>query len=163
MRWLAVALISVNVWAGEISTSSVNGDAVVTWNGAVVWQGRTANPLRAGTVTVDGREFAAAFDGAKTVWESEAGAGAKVRDKSPEMKAAAAVPPKGPVAGRGISTRIVNGETIINWQNKEVWRGTTGGFLVCKSKALNGVEIAAAFEGEKVIWESEVGAAARVK
>lgn len=163
MRWLVALLFAASAWAGEITTSSVNGDAVVTWNGAVVWQGRTANPLRAASVTMDGKELAAAFDGAKVVWESEPGAGAKVRGKSPELKAAAAVPPKGPVAGRGISTQIVNGETVIYFQKKEVWRGTTSGFLIVKSKALNGNEIAAAFDGDKVVWESEPGAAARVK
>jgi hypothetical protein len=163
MRWLVALLLAASAWAGEISTSTVNGDAVVTWNGAVVWQGRTANPLRAASISADGKELAAAFDGAKVVWESEPGVAGKVREKSPELKAAAAVAPKGPVAGRGISTQIVNGETVINWQKKEVWRGTTSGFLVCKSKALNGVEIAAAFDGDKTIWESEPGAGARVK
>ena len=161
MRWLVALLFAASASAGEISTSSVNGDAVVTWNGAIVWQGRTTNPLRAATITADGKELAAAFDGAKVVWESEPGAAVRVRGKSPELKAAVA--PKGPVAGRGISTQIVNGETIIHWQKKEVWRGTTSGFLVCKSKALNGVEIAAAFDGDKTIWESEPGAGARVK
>ena len=148
--------------AGPISTSSVNGEALVTWNGATVWQGRTTNPLRAAAVMVDGREFAAAFDGEKTLWESEPGAGVKVREKSPELRASA-IPPKGPVAGRGISTRIVEGVTIIHWQGKEVWRGTTSGFLVCRSKALDGVELAAAFDGEKVLWESQPGVAARVR
>ena len=162
MRWLAALLFTASALSGEITTSSTNGDAVVTWNGTVVWQGKTANPLRAATVTADGKDHAAAFDGAKTVWESEPGSGAIVRAKSPELKAEP-IPPKGPVAGRGISTRIVNGETIIHWQKKEVWRGTTSGFLTCKSKALNGVEIAAAFDSGKMIWESEPGAAERVK
>ena len=162
MRWLAAFIFASSVWAGEITTSAVNGEAVVTWSGAVVWQGRTTEPLRAATATVAGKEIAAAFDGAKTVWESEPGAGAAVRKSSPELKANA-VPPKGPVAGRGISTRLVNGETIINWQAKEVWRGTTSGLLTCKSKALNGAEVAAAFDGGKLIWESEPGAAVRVK
>ena len=148
--------------AGPISTSSVNGEALVTWNGATVWQGRTTNPLRAAAVMVDGREFAAAFDGEKTLWESEPGAGVKVREKSPELRASA-VPPKGPVAGRGISTRIVDGITIIHWQGREVWRGTTSGFLVCKTKALDGVELAAVFDGEKIVWESQPGVAARVR
>lgn len=162
MRWLLALLFAGSAWAGEVTTSVVNGEAVVTWNGTVVWQGRTGSPLRAGSTTSNGKELAAAFDGAKTVWESESGAGVTVRNSLPEMKAVA-VPPKGPVAGRGVSTRIVNGETVINWQAKEVWRGTTSGFVVCKSKALNGVEIAAVFDGGKAIWESEPGAAERVK
>lgn len=162
MRWLAAFFSTASAFAGEIATSSVNGDAVVTWNDTVVWQGRTVNPLRAATVTASGKEHAAAFDGAKTVWENEPGSGAIVREKSPELKVAAA-PPKGPVAGRGISTRLVNGETVVSWQAKEVWRGTTSGFLVCKSKSLNGVEIAAAFDSGKMIWESEPGAATRLK
>lgn len=162
MRRLTALLLAGSALGGEITTSSVNGDAVVTWNGAVVWQGRTKNPLRAAAITADGKDFAAAFDGEKTVWENEPGSGAAVRNKSPELKALP-VPPKGPVAGRGISTRLVNGETIINWQNKEVWRGTTSGFITCKSRALNGVEIAAVFDTGKMIWESEPGAAARVK
>lgn len=159
---LLLVLSAAAAFAGPISTSSVNGEAVVTWNGTIVWQGRTVNPLRAAAVVIDGREFAAAFDGEKTLWESEAGGAAKVRDKSPELRASA-VPPKGPVAGRGISTRIVDGITIIQWQGKEVWRGTTSGFLVCRSKAFDGVELAAAFDGDKVVWESQPGVAARVK
>ncbi len=162
LRWLAITLFTATALAGQITTSLVNGEAVLTWNGTTVWQGLTTNPLRAASILDEGKEIATAFDGDKIVWESHPGAAAKIRAKSPELKASA-IPPKGPVAGRGISTRLVDGETIILWQNKEVWRGTTGGFLVCKTRALNGVEIAAVFDGEKTIWESHPGAAARVK
>ena len=162
MRWLTALLFATSALAGELATSSLNGDAVVTWNGTVVWQGRTTNPLRAATISANGKDLAAAFDGAKIVWESEPGSGAIVREKSPELKASP-VPPKGAVAGKGITTRFVKGETIVIWQTKEVWRGTTSGLVTSKSRALDGTEIAAAFADGKMIWESEPGAAERLK
>ena len=162
MRWLAALVFAGPAIAGDIATSSVNGDAVVTWNGAVVWQGRTQNALRAAAITTNGREIAAAFDGEKTVWESEPGVGLTVRNGSPELKIPA-VPPNGPVAGKGVITRLVNGETTLVWRGQEVWRGTTSALVKSKSRALNGAEIAAAFDGAKVIWESEPGAAERLR
>ncbi len=162
MRWLAALLFATSALAGELATSSVNGEAVVTWNGAIVWQGRTTNPLRAATISANGKDLAAAFDGAKIVWESEPGSGPIVREKSPELKASP-VPPKGAVAGKGITTRFVKGETLVIWQTKEVWRGTTSGLVTSKSRALDGTEIAAAFADGKMIWESEPGAAERLK
>ena len=162
MRWLAALVFAGSAVAGDIATSSVNGDAVVTWNGAVVWQGRTQNALRAAAITTNGRDLAAAFDGEKTVWESEPGAGPAVRNGSPELKITA-VPPNGPVAGKGVVTRLVNGETILVWRGQEVWRGTTSALVKSKSLAFNGAEIAAAFDGARMIWESEPGAAGRLK
>ena len=162
MRWLAALLFAGSAVAGDIATSSVNGDAVVTWNGAVVWQGRTQNALRAAAITANGRGFAAAFDGEKTLWESEPGAGPTVRNGSPELKITV-VPSNGPVAGKGVITRLVNGETILVWRGQEVWRGTTSALVKSKSRAFNGAEIAAAFDGARMIWESEPGAAERLK
>lgn len=163
MRLPAVLIFAaLSAYGGEISTSSANGDAIVKWNGAVVWQGQTTNALRAASVTVNGKEFAAAFDGAKALWESEPGAGVTVRETSPEMKVAAA-PPKGPVAGKGVVIRLVDGETVVDWQKTQVWRGTTSGLVTSKSLSLNGTEIAAAFDNGKMIWESEPGAAGRLK
>lgn len=163
MRLPAVLIIAaLSTYAGEISTSSSSGEAIVKWNGNIVWQGRTTNPLRAANVTVNGKEFAAAFDGSKALWESEPGAGLTVRETSPEMKIAAA-PPKGPVAGKGVVIRLVDGETVVDWQKMQVWRGTTGGLVTSKSLSMNGTEIAAAFDNGKMIWESEPGAAVRLK
>lgn len=162
MRWLAALVFVSSAMAGPIGTSTVNGDAVVTWNGGVVWQGRTQNALRAAAITTNGREVAAAFDGEKTLWESEPGAGTIVRNGSPELKITA-VQPNGPVAGKGVITRLVNGETILVWRGQEVWRGTTSALIKSKSRALNGAEIAAAFDGTQTLWESELGAAERLK
>lgn len=62
-----------------------------------------------------------------------------------------------------ISVTTVNGQTTVTWNGKKVWSGETTGMVTGKASAINGKEYAAAFEGTKVLWESEKGAAGKLK
>ncbi len=63
----------------------------------------------------------------------------------------------------GISTKTVNGSTVIVYQGREFSVGPTRGSLSVKTKNIQGQDFAAAFEGTRVIWENVPGAAQRVK
>ena len=66
-------------------------------------------------------------------------------------------------AAAGISVSSANGVTTVTYKNKQVWSGKTTGRVAGLSKVVNGTEYAAAFVGDKVIWESAPGAAKKVK
>ena len=59
----------------------------------------------------------------------------------------------------GISAKTVNGKTTITYKGEEVFSGPTSGRISTKSMNINGDESAAAFDGDKVLWESKSGAA----
>lgn len=59
----------------------------------------------------------------------------------------------------GISAKTVNGKTTITYKGEEVFSGPTSGRVSTKSMNINGDESAAAFDGDKVLWESKSGAA----
>jgi hypothetical protein len=65
--------------------------------------------------------------------------------------------------GNCISVSSVNGQTTITYQGKQVWKGLTKGAISGKSASINGDECAAAFEDDKVLWESRSGAAEELK
>lgn len=66
-------------------------------------------------------------------------------------------------AGAGISVSTRNGITTLTYQGKEVWSGKTTGQVTGRAKTVDGVNYAAAFDGNKVIWENMRGAGAKVK
>ena len=59
----------------------------------------------------------------------------------------------------GISAKTVNGKTTITYKGEEVFSGPTSGRISTKAMNINGEESAAAFDGDKVLWESKSGAA----
>jgi hypothetical protein len=66
-------------------------------------------------------------------------------------------------AAAGISVSTAKGITTVTYKNKQVWSGKTTARVTGLSKVVNGTEYAAAFAGDKVIWESAPGAAKKVK
>jgi hypothetical protein len=62
-----------------------------------------------------------------------------------------------------ISTKIVNGSTVIVYRGKEFPVGQTRGFATTKASTIQGKDYAAAFDGDKVIWENVPGAARQLK
>jgi hypothetical protein len=62
-----------------------------------------------------------------------------------------------------ISIKTVNGSTVIIYQGREFSVGPTKGSLSVKTKSTQGTDFAAAFEGDRVIWENVPGAAQKVK
>ena len=65
--------------------------------------------------------------------------------------------------GSGIGTSTENGQTKVTWKGQEVWSGTTTGAVSARSASENGTEYAAAFDGDKVLWENTSGAAEHLK
>jgi hypothetical protein len=65
--------------------------------------------------------------------------------------------------GAGVSVKSENGRTVVVWQGKEVFSGQTTGHVVARSANINGVDLAAAFAGDHVIWESSPGAAQHLR
>ena len=62
-----------------------------------------------------------------------------------------------------ISTSTNNGETTIVCNGKEVWKGPTSNQVKSQAISRNGETFTAAFDGDKVIWESAEGAGAKVQ
>jgi hypothetical protein len=148
--------------AGSLSVKSENGSTTVVWNGQEVWKGETSGKVSSASSSENGKEFAAAFDGDRIIWESEAGAAQKVKapkpmpEFKPDLPAPAAGDGKSSTAG--ISTSTVNGETVVTWNGKEVWRGKTSGKVAAKAVSEDGKQFAAVLDDGKVLWESEKGA-----
>jgi hypothetical protein len=63
----------------------------------------------------------------------------------------------------GVTTRTVNGSTVIGYGGQEVSVGPTKGKLSSKIKSSKDGEYAAAFENERVIWENVPGAALQLR
>ena len=78
MTAMASAQVSSVNSGVAVSTSTVNGETLVTLNGVEVWKGKAAKP-RAISSSTNGLTLAAVLDGDRVVWESEPGAAGKVR------------------------------------------------------------------------------------
>ncbi|MBN2507305.1 MAG: hypothetical protein JXQ71_11480 [Verrucomicrobia bacterium] len=66
----AVAAISVKVH---------NGRSTVIYKGKTVWTGKAKTQVSAKARSVDGKEYAAAYDGPRVVWENTKGAAKKLQ------------------------------------------------------------------------------------
>ncbi len=76
---------------------------------------------------------------------------------------AASVKKSASTASAGINVSTSNGRTTIAYQGKEVWSGKTTGKVTGKAKSVDGVDYAAAFDGDKVIWQNVAGASRHLK
>jgi hypothetical protein len=74
--------------------------------------------------------------------------------------------PQGKVEKRataGISVSNRNGDVTVTWKGKVVFTGKATGKVSGKASNENGVELAAAFDDDKVLWENVPGAGAKLK
>ena len=69
----------------------------------------------------------------------------------------------GPASAGSVKMRNINGEAVVEMNGKEVWRGTAGANLQTRSSSVDGKDYAALLDGDKVVWESEPGAAEKAK
>lgn len=76
---VAGLLVPVAAFAANIAVSTVNGQTTVTYNGKKVWTGQTTGQVSGKASSINGKEYAAAFEGSKVLWESEKGAADKVK------------------------------------------------------------------------------------
>lgn len=70
--------------------------------------------------------------------------------------------PTSQATSAGVSTKIVNGSTVIVYQGRETSVGKTQGPISTKTSNIRGKTYAAAFDGDRVIWENVPGAADRL-
>ena len=159
---LVAALIFASVplaLAGSISTTTINDETVVKWNGKQVFKGTVDGPVISKCSSVDGKEVAAIFSGDTVVWESEPGAAAaiKIEAVAPAFK----VPPA-KEGDKGIKVTSVDGESVVAYKGKVVWKGKTEKGVDAKETTEDGETNAAAFDGKKVLWENVPGAAKKV-
>ena len=174
--------------SASISSKVNNGVGVVTYNGEEVWSGEIKNGLRTAARSLVGQDspeefLAVAWDGEEVVWENVEGAGGKLKEMSglglergmledfrkkieemmnrrPFQKGAA----KNKSAINGSTT---NDKGVVNYKGEEVWTGEVEVGLRVKAEASRDQkkydgEYAAAWDGEKVVWENVKGAAAEL-
>lgn len=65
--------------------------------------------------------------------------------------------------GTKLECVTVNGGTVVRYGNLEVPVGPTRGLVTTRSILLGGREYAAAFDDDRVIWESSPGAAQKLR
>jgi hypothetical protein len=156
----AAALVFASVpfaFAGSISTTTINGETVVKWNGKEVFKGTVDGPVSSKTATMDGEELAAILAGEKVIWESRPGAADAIKAAAPAIKLPAAK-----ASDKGIKVATAGGESVVTFEGKEVWKGATKKAVTAKEKTVDGRTYAAAFDGKKVLWENVPGAAEKV-
>ena len=79
---LATLVLALPVHATDAKTSVQvdvkNGKGTIRLNGEEVWSGNVEGNLTSRSSNVNGKEYAAAYDGGKLLWESAPGAGERV-------------------------------------------------------------------------------------
>jgi len=179
--------------SANLSVSTANGQTVVTYNGKQVFAGPTTSAATGRSSSVNGVAYAAVFDGDKVLWENVPGAAQQLsaagqgtggldqqkfmeqhrRTVEEQQKFIEQHQNNFNVQGGGtvksvsstasISVKTVNNETVVTYEDKEYPVGPTRGPVSAKAKSVNGVSYAAAFDGDRVIWENVPGAAQKVK
>ena len=69
-----VPFVRVQKFQSSLSVSTVNGQTTVLYNGKEVFSGPTKGKVSSRSVSRDGKDFAAAWDGDKVIWENVKGA-----------------------------------------------------------------------------------------
>ena len=170
----------------NLSVRTENGQSVVTLNGREIYTGPLKAQATSRSIGVNGAEYTAVFDGDKVLWENVPGAAQQVKSgagcpagldhkqfmqehqktvnrmlkKQDELMEAQDVSKSGQAA---ISTKTVNGTTVIIYQGQEISVGTSHGPVFAKAKSIDGKNYAAAFSNDRVIWENFPGAAQQLK
>ncbi len=70
----------------SISASHNGDEGTVTYKNVKVWNGKVRKRLTAIARSIDGEDYAAAWDGKKLVWENVKGAAGKLKDKLRELE-----------------------------------------------------------------------------
>ena len=61
-------------------------------------------------------------------------------------------------ASANISVQQNNDEATVKYNGKEVWKGKVEKLVIAVAKSVDGNDLAAAFEGKKLLWENVAGA-----
>jgi hypothetical protein len=65
-------------------------------------------------------------------------------------------------SGSSVSVSTVNGESVVTFNGKEIYKGPTSGAVSSRSSSVNGVEYSAVYDGDKLLWESSPGGAQQI-
>jgi hypothetical protein len=177
----------------SLSAHTSNGQTVVTYNGREVFSGPTTGHVTTRSSSSNGVACAAAFDGDKVLWENRPGSAQhlKAADKTPAAPAhhQPSNPHHPPATGPSqsaaphqpnlhsqnssahqtvtststISVKTVNHQTVVVYNGQDYPVGATHGQVSAKAKTIDGVSYAAAFDGDRVVWENVAGAAHKVR
>jgi hypothetical protein len=151
-----------------INTKTENGQTTITYEGKQVVSGPTTGRVSTRCNNDNGNEYAAAFDGNKVIWENRSGATKHLKQKNGDFSGSKNLlerskkdQPTG--GGANINVTSENGQTKVVYKGQEVFSGPTSGQVSAQAVNDNGQEYAAAFDGDKVIWENTPGAASHLK
>jgi hypothetical protein len=173
----------------SISVCTTNGQTVATYNGSQVFAGPTKEPVHARSQAIQGVTYAAVFEGSKVLWESQPGAAQHLNEagsighqqfmehhrKATEeqqrliqqhqtnFQAHGGATIQSGSSGTSISVKTVNHQAVVVYEGREIPVGSVQGVVSAKAKTLHGVNYAAAFDGERVLWENVPGAAEKVR
>jgi hypothetical protein len=157
---LLAAWLGFSAWASgqsPIAVVSSQGQTTVTWNGKQVYAAPTRGDVLARRFTVAGQEFALAYDGGAVIWRNHPDAAAKLKEAR-----ASGAPTR--VSSQGnLVCQTIEGIVRVRWNGKQVYSGSVTSPVVGKSAPVGGVAYAAAYDGNKVIWESAPGAASKLR
>jgi len=68
-----------------------------------------------------------------------------------------------PLLAADLRVTTENGVTTVVYNGQQVFKGNTTGKISSKAVSDNGVELAAAYDDERVIWENVAGAGQQLK
>jgi hypothetical protein len=168
---------------GGLSVNTSNGTTVVTYEGKEVFRGPTHSHVAGHSASTNGVTWAAAFEGDRVLWENQPGAADHLKAVGPVSPPHHLEAPRPPHSGQthtnfhtqtatsqaqaesiaAISVKTVDHQTVVIYEGKEIPVGQTHGHATAKAKTLHGVAYAAAFDGERVLWENVPGAAVKVR
>ncbi len=148
----------------EFQVSTDDGVTRVVYRGKRVFTGKTSGQVLARRMKVDGGEYAAVWDDEKVVWQSAPGAVGRMGAETAGNEPGSALRPitfRSPEAR--LRTTTAGGETAVFFNDQRVFLGPTHGLVTTKSKVAGGSAFAAAWDGDRLLWENAPGAAGQLQ
>ena len=150
-------------YRAEFQIHSTNGTAQVVYRGKKVFSGTTSGQVLARRMNANGTDYAAVWDDQKVLWQSGPGVADLLGAKPAGLASGSASPPirfRSPAAR--LRTTTVGGNTAVFFNDREVFSGPTRSVVTTKSLVVGTAAYAAAWDGNKLLWENVSGAAAQL-
>lgn len=148
----------------EFRVSTTDGTTRVVYRGKRVFAGKTSGVVLARRMNVHGTDSAVVWDERQVVWQSAPGVAERL-GAVPAGQEPGATPP--PVIFRlapaRLETTTAGGETRLFFNERQVFAGRTRGLLTTKSKVTGDTAFAAAWDGDRLLWENVPGAAKQLQ
>ena len=112
----------------------------------------------------DREDYAAVWAGENVIWESAQGAAARLGAATAEAEPGSTVRQLTIRSGQArLSTATTDGKTRVFFNDQEVFSGPDLGLITTKSRIVGEKAFAAAWDGDRLLWENVPGAAAQLK